>query len=193
MKQKTAIISLIIVGVLLITTIILAIVPVNHAIKVENPNQIILHYNGDYKILTESENSNEYCTIISKLKKSGKEKVIEAMFNGRLGEKVELNVDATSKKIDYTSGCYLEYYYATGNLQTLKDGKSNYKYSSGEVYRYARIIFELNSEDDFITCNAYVIPVDTATDYEDSVHYTKYYTFTANLSSLNEYVVGLMK
>ena len=90
MKEKTSKIIMItsfsIIGVLILTVILLAVISVNRGFSFEqDPDTMVVHYGSQTKVLYEDkieEQDGIYTEILNKLNASGNFKVMDSMFGG---------------------------------------------------------------------------------------------------------------
>ncbi len=92
------IVCLAIIGALIITTILLAIIPTNKGIKFDKPDQMRIIYDNTTEANFES-NTEEFKQIWEAYSKSGTQPVIAALFGGYAGQGMQANYSVTA--LDY--------------------------------------------------------------------------------------------
>ena len=154
-KRITAIVSLSIIGILIIATIIMANVDVNHKINCNNPDSIYVQYssNGIREVDDEI-----YDGILERINNASKESSLTALFSGTLSEKPAIVTNSTTSAttVPSTSDFYVSFVY--NNPQKLMDGNNEYKDADGNSVYYKELIFSVNSTDDMQEVRVYIIP-----------------------------------
>lgn len=186
-KKITAIVSLSIIGILILATIIMANVDVNHAINCNNPDKIYIQYSSNPYVKAYDE---DYDEIVKLINNASKESSLTALFNGTLNDTpVVVHSNTSGNNIPSTSNFYVNFEY--NNPQKLMNGNKAYKDENGKDYYYRNLIFSISSTDDVAEVKVYVVPYyNTNGDVNTSdVSYTKYYKVTANYIDLYNYLV----
>ena len=177
-KKIGAIVSLSIIGVLILTTIIMAIVNVDYSIKCATPTRVYVSYGAG--IERDAQDSTN--RIVDYISNASKEKSLTALFNGNLGKKAKVvAVSSVGKTLPSNSGFYVRYYYE--NAQKLMVGNKEYKDSNGQVVLYKDLVFEVKEVSGSSMVNVYVIPDSTR-----SKEYTHYYELEADFEGLYKYL-----
>lgn len=186
-KKISAIVSLVIIGVLIITTIIMANVNVNYSIRCEKPDAIYVEYasnSAKTRALRpdEEEDLEHYNKIWDFVSNASKENSLTALFNGNLNKKAEIKLAENSRAlIPTTSDFYVTFFYE--NPQYLMDGNKKYTDGDGENFQYQELVFSISSMDEQGEINVY-IKSDPTTKY-----YSRYYVLTADLGDLYNYLI----
>ena len=186
-KRITAIVSLSIIGILIIATIIMANVDVNHKINCNNPDSIYVQYssNGIREVDDEI-----YDGILERINNASKESSLTALFSGTLSEKPAIVTNSTTSAttVPSTSDFYVSFVY--NNPQKLMDGNNEYKDADGNSVYYKELIFSVNSADDMQEVRVYIIPYYNADgDFNTNNSYYRYYLLNANFADLFNYLV----
>ena len=186
-KRITAIVSLSIIGILIIATIIMANVDVNHKINCNNPDSIYVQYssNGIREVDDEI-----YDGILERINNASKESSLTALFSGTLSEKPAIVTNSTTSAttVPSTSDFYVSFVY--NNPQKLMDGNNEYKDADGNSLYYKELIFSVNSTDDMQEVRVYIIPYYNADgDFNTNNSYYRYYLLNANFADLFNYLV----
>lgn len=186
-KRITAIVSLSIIGILIIATIIMANVDVNHKINCNNPDSIYVQYssNGIREVDDEI-----YDGILERINNASKESSLTALFSGTLSEKPAIVTNSTTSAttVPSTSDFYVSFVY--NNPQKLMDGNNEYKDADGNSVYYKELIFSVNSTDDMQEVRVYIIPYYNADgDFNTNNSYYRYYLLNANFADLFNYLV----
>lgn len=184
MKEKTSKIIMItsfsIIGVLILTVILLAVISVNRGFSFEqDPDTMVVHYGSQTKVLYEDkieEQDGIYTEILNKLNASGNFKVMDSMFGG-FGDKYAgteyLSSSVTFSTLYSSSGdCCLEFRWQ--NPQ-----KTSYLNTEGEKveYSYDRAYIKLSNADAVTKINAYLRTSGTTNTYAHVVYYGYLNTF----------------
>ena len=192
-KKIIAIISLSLIGILVVATIVLANIPFSHNFKHNKPDYIEVYYGGT-ETTARSATNDDFNKIIELINKATDDKILNALFEGRLNDKPVL-VDENEKLTSVPSNAssyYVCYKYKEGNPQTLMDGDKAFKDENGNEYLYAQICFEITEKSE--TIKAYVIPQkdDNGNNYRPNngskLQYHKYYSINADFSELYTYL-----
>lgn len=186
-KKIAAIISLSIIGILILTTIIMANVDVNHAIKCSNPDKIYVQYSSNSSLVLEDE---DYDKVLDLVNSASKESSLTALFNRTINDKpVIVNSSTSGSSIPSTSQFYVNFVY--NNPQKLMNGNKEFKDENGKAYYYSNLIFSVTNVDDVSEVKVYVVPYyNTNGDVNtNDTTYTKYYKVTANYIELYNYLV----
>jgi len=173
-KKIGAIASLSIIGILIITTIILANVKINYSINCNTPTEVYVSYSNRSGKLANAEESNR---IVEMINNSSKENTLSALFNGNLNKKAEIKKESNNKSLPSNPGFYVEYSYSTP--QKLMDGDKEYEGAP----TYQRLIFTVNNNSESNNVNVYVFEKET------SEYYSYYYSLDADFYDLYNYLV----
>ena len=174
-KKIGAILSLSIIGVLIITTIIMANININYGVNCVKPTSVQVVYKNTEKIETTDADK-----IIELISNASKENSLTALFNGTLNKKAEIKaVSSVGKTVPSNSGYYVRYRY--NNPQSLKVGNKDYKDTEGNTVLYDDLLFTVKATEDITLVNVYVIE-----DNQKSNTYTYYYEVEANFAELYE-------
>lgn len=175
-KKISAIVSLVIIGILIVATIVLACNTVNYAVPCNKPTSIYVQYKGNTSLKVENE--DHFNTIYDLMSSTSKEKAISALFNGNLNKKAEVvTASSTGKTLPTASAFYVRFKY--NEAQELKYGNKAYKDEDGKTYSYEELVFTIEDTDGETEVKVYVIP----TSSEPSV-YSHYYLVDADFSSV---------
>ena len=184
-KKLGAIISLSIIGVLILTTVIMANIDVSYALSYPTPDKIWIQYSSKTTRLLDDSKHNEVKNFIDA---GSKEASLTALFNGTLNdEPVLVNNSTNGTSIPSTSGYYITFLY--NNPQKLE----NFKDENGKDYYYRALVFTVSNVDELAEIKVYVLPyytTDGETVQNDQTLYTKYYKVKANYSALYEYLTN---
>lgn len=181
-KKLGAIISLSVIGLLILVTVIMANIDVNHALSCARPDKIEINYaSNDTRLL----DSDKYDEVIELINNGSKEASLTALFNGTLNdEPVLVNHSTKGTAIPSTTGFYVTFVY--NNPQKIAD----FKDENGKDYYYRSLTFTVSNTDEVVETKVFVTPyygTDGNTENFE-VKYTKYYRVTANYSALYEYL-----
>ena len=186
-KRITAIVSLSIIGILIIATIIMANVDVNHKINCNNPDSIYVQYSSNG---IREDDDEIYDGILERINNASKESSLTALFSGTLSEKPAIVTNSTTSAttVPSTSDFYVSFVY--NNPQKLMDGNNEYKDADGNSVYYKELIFSVNSTDDMQEVRVYIIPYYNADgDFNTNNSYYRYYLLNANFADLFNYLV----
>ena len=154
-KKVIAIVSLVIVGLLIGATIVMANVKVDYGVECAAPDLIRVLKSGESSGNGPKDNAQgkEIQNLISN---ASKQSSLTALFNGSLFEHAQVVTDkSTPSSINKKSGCYyVQYCY--NNAQQLKENGKNYK-ENGKTYLYKELWFEVASGEQE-TATVYIIP-----------------------------------
>ena len=186
-KKVTAIVSLIIIGLLIVTTIVMANVDVNYGIEFDTPDIV--------RILKPSNsNPDDISSDKTKIKKieeyindASKESSLTALFNGTLFQHAEISTCSLTTIKTNSSCYYIEFVYQSAKV--LKEGKDNYK-ENGKNYLYKELWFEISNKEGVNEFKVYVIPWqdENGNKNENKQVYSKYYTLKADFSNLYNFL-----
>lgn len=165
-KKIGAIVSLVIIGLLLIATIVLANLKVDYSIKCNTPNEIWV----GTKVAT-AEQKNE---IINYIGDASNENRLTALFNGNWNKKVKLVTENGTIKYD-DNNYYVRYHYA--EEQQAKVGKET------KDVKYSELVFTVSKMSEQLEYRVYLIP-----DATQSANYSHYYLLDANFEILYKYL-----
>ncbi len=186
-KKITAIVSLSIIGILIIATIIMANVDVNHKINCNNPDSIYVQYSSNG--IREVED-DVYNGILERINNASKETSLTALFGGTLSDKPEIVTNSTTSAttVPSTSDFYVSFVY--NNPQKLMNGNSEYKDSDGKSVYYKELIFSVDDTDEMQEVRVYIIPYYNADGgYNTNNSYYRYYLLNANFADLYNYLI----
>lgn len=185
-KKITAIVSLVIIGLLIVVTIVMANVNVDYSIKCEKPDAIYVQHAGGAIIKAEQDDYNK---IVEYIGSASKENSLTALFTGKMNKKAEITTVSTNTPtaIPSTSDYYVSYVY--NNPQTLMNGNKKYKDGDGEVHYYKELVFTVSKMENQDEVRVYVKPYynTNGTEYTGDSYY-KFYTLTANFGDLFNYL-----
>ena len=177
-KKIGIITTIAIVGVLILATLIMTIVPYSFKMDIANPDYItVYHHNGSKSASgtfdpSVSAQKNIYNTIMEKFDKAFEQSVLSALFNGDLGK--EATIKSSSTTVNVNSSTYLKFVY---------DEDQTFTYN-GNKHKYNQIIFSISSTtDDFESVKAYIVKVGASENYSQY-----YYTVDANFAELKDYL-----
>jgi len=178
-KKIGAIVSLSIIGILILTTIIMANVNVNYSVNCAKPTYVSVSYGSNSERDAQA-NTN---AIVEMIENASKEKSLTALFNGTLGKKAKVvAVSSVGKTLPSNNGFYVRYRY--DNPQKLMEGKKEYKDSNGAVVYYDDLVFTVKDVAGTNIVNVYVIP-----DSANAKVYTHYYELEADFEGLYDFLV----
>ena len=178
-KKIGAIASLSIIGILIITTIILANVKINYSINCKQPTEIWVSYsNQSYQPTKSSEHANQIYSIINN---SSKENTLSALFNGNLNKKAEIKTVSGNKSLPSNNGFYVEFSYSAP--QTLMDDNKEFKDSNDNTVSYEKLVFTVTDVNESKDVNVYVFNKTT------SQYYSHYYVVDANFYELYNFLI----
>lgn len=183
-KKVIAIVSLVIIGLLIGATIVLANVNVDYGINCAAPEIIrVLKPGAKDANSTSDQQFKEIKKLVSNASKTS---CLSAIFDGTLFDEVSIVEDKTTE-INKKSDCYYVQYVYSTNPQTLKEGNKNYKVD-GSNYLYKELWFEISNVRGVNEFNVYVVPTDKLSTYS-SMHYV----VKADYSALYNYLVENFK
>ena len=180
-KRIGAIITLSLIGILIITTIVMSLIPVSYAIVCNTPDRIEYKVNNSGFLSGISDDDRGY--IENYLNNTSKESSLVALFKNNINGKAEI-VSGSRQTISYSSSNnYIKFVYNTN--QKLMDGKSVYKDSSNNEYEYKHLTFEIPyTQEEYIK-----VYVTGASDNDDT--YRKYYKLTGVYQELYNYITDM--
>ena len=183
-KKIGAIISLSIIGILILVTVIMSNVYVNHA----EPDKIYVQYSSNHERVVEDNHCDK---IVSMINNSSKESSLTALFNSTINDKpVIVNNSTKVSSIPSTSDFYVTFVY--NNPQKLMNGNKEFKDENGKPYYYYALTFTVSNVDEIGEVKVYISPyyeADGETARNDFDVYNKYYRVTANFSDIYDYLV----
>ena len=186
-KRITAIVSLSIIAVLILATIIMANVDVNHKINCNNPDYIYVKYSSNN--LREAD-GEIYDGILDRINQASKESSLTALFSGTLTDKPTIVTNSTTSATSVPSTSDFQVSFVYDNPQKLMDGGDEYKDEDGEVVYYKELVFSVGSTDDMQEVRVYIIPYYNSNgDYNTNSSYYRYYLLNTNFADLYEYLV----
>lgn len=191
-KKITAIVSLSIIGILILATIIMANVDVNHKINCADPNYIYVQYgSGTSQYI--SGDDDIYSEILDRINNASKESSLNALFAGTINDTPQVVTRSTTgsgyNPYSNSSAFYITFNY--NDAQKVKVGNKDYVDSSNENYYYKALVFEVTANEGMQTVKVYIIPYyqnGTTTPNLDSNNYYRYYELTADFSDLYSYL-----
>ena len=177
-KKIGAIISLSIIGILIVLTIVMASVNVNHRIYCEKPQYVYVYTGG----VANGANEQQGNKIVDIINNASKENCLSAVFGANLDATADVVAEKGTLKISSDS-YYVSYVYTTA--QDLTEGKSVYKDGDGKTYKFEELLFEVKDTDGVETIKVYIFENSTT-----DLKYTHYYNLQADFSELYAYVKG---
>ena len=193
-KKITAIVSLVIVGILMITTLILANITVNRRINCADPNSVWVFTGTVWNAGSGRETSKEEKDkIVDLINNASKGKLLSTMFNGNYYKKVEIEKADSLINISTPRGFGYDYFvcYNYNNAQTLKLGNKDYKDDNGEKYLYKQLYFGVKSVEGRAVFDVYVAPYLNANGgVNENYNYLYRYQLTADFGELYNYLSG---
>lgn len=184
-KRITAIVSLSIIGILILTTLILSCINIDYKIEYNKPNNIFVQYGSQLQQVKDQDSSQ-----ISKLiDDASKKNLLSQMFSGQLNQKQSLMTDSTNGiTLKNPTKFYVSFIY--NEPQILKLNGKDYK-ENGEKCYYTRLVFEVNDVDSFDDVTVFVTPdKDADGDPMSSTKYTRRYIYKANFKPLYDFLIG---
>lgn len=177
-KKISAIVSIVIIGILILTTIIMATVDVDHKIKCNDPDVIYVRYSSFDKTTTEDQKDK----IVDLIDNASKEKSLVALFNGHIGDHAYITLNSTTPvSINDNGGFYVIYHYAAAQ-DLIVDNKVA-KDENGETIKFSELVFVVSDFDGMTDVRVYVTPYGA-----DSFTYSRYYTVRADFGELYSYL-----
>ncbi len=171
-KKIGAIVSIIVVGILLLTTIIMASVKIDYSVKCANPDTITIQYKQENERAVTTDEKNKIISLISSASKTNS---LSALFNGKINKKAELVFDKSNgKTLPTPSEYFVKYIY---NIPQ----QINYK---GTTYNSKELVFEVKDQSGEQDLSVYVV-------LDDSEKYSLHYNLTADFSLLYNYIESI--
>ncbi len=168
-KKITAIVSLTLFAAVIIATIVLANIKVNHNIKYRTPEHMSVTYDGN--IQTEIVDEKEKEHILKLMKNATSENMLTAIFKNTLNKKPKLvNFKETSSSIPGTNDFYLIFTY--NNPQKI-DGV--------EDFYYVDLVFTISNTKGAKEMKVYISE-------DGSMNYRKYYEIDVDYSEIYDYL-----
>ena len=175
-KKIGAIVSLSIIGILILTTIIMANVSVDYSVECAKPTSVFVLYNSNDPNKVREIKAPNSETVINLINDASKEKALTALFNGNINKEAKLNlVSSAGTSVPTTSGFYVIYNYE--NKQKVEDDNGNAVY-------YDELIFTVNNVEGTALVKVYLIP-----DATKSMTYTHCFDLDANFKGLFDFLV----
>lgn len=174
-KKIGAIVSLVIVGIVIVTAIILANTNISYNIECLKPDYIYIQTTTDHIRVSNAQKDE----IVNLINEASKERTLTALFNGDLGKKAELITEKAT--LSSPTSYYVRYKYNT--KQDLVVDKKEYKNSDGQVETYEELVFVVNQFDGETEYRVYVIP-----ESENAYSYSYYFKLTADFGDLYSYL-----
>jgi len=192
MNKVIAITSLSLVGVLMLAVILMALIPINYNLKLqEKPSLITVHSSAGKSSVFSADGSatskETYNKILELYNNSGSFSTLNSLFIGLWGKKVEPDRATTSQTISslYPSGTYcIEFLYDTSQKMRNSDGSAYVWQANGEQ-SYKRLFVPVKSVNEVSALTYYVTDNDTAT----TVSFT--YSAYSNQFELHKYLATL--
>lgn len=175
-KKIGAIVSLTIIGILIIATIVMANININYGVPCSSPADIHVEYSGTSIHPDNAEREK----IASYINTASNEKVLNAIFNGNLGEHAKVTTHRGTLSSS-SSAYYVRYSY--NSSQTLKENGSKFVDGDNKSYTFEEIVFVITEAEGVSEFKAYVIPDDS-----NNAKYSHYYTFNADFEDLYDYL-----
>ena len=200
------IVCLAVIGVLILTTILLAVIPTDKGVKFAKPDQMVITYDGQTAYF--ESNSEEFKQIWEEYEKAGKQPVIATLFGGyaNKGMKAEygktqdysqLGSSSSSEEEESTTSTnfVIKFVYNDSNKQTMKNGNgTTYEYENESktklTFEFTEATFEVTNDNAMQTKTFYLkstLDSDTST----KTHIT--YTGVANFNSLYELLKSMVE
>ena len=191
-KKIIAIVSLVLIGLLISATLVMANVKVNYGINCSKPNiiRVLKPSSADADSVSETQKAE----IEKFINGASKESSLTALFNGTLFEHAQVETDvSTPTAITTKSNCYYVQYVYT-QPQILKEGNKNYK-ENNQTYLYKELWFEVSNLEGVNSYNVYIVPYldNNGEENQNSKISAKHYVLNANLLSLYNYLVENFK
>ena len=182
-KKIGAIVSLSIIGILILTTIIMANVNVNYSIRCATPTHVYVSQNSVDGVKDAKEHTNKIIELISN---ASKEKSLTALFNGTLNKKATVvKASSVGKNIESIDGFFVRYFYE--NPQKLMEGKNEYKDINGNAVYYDELVFEVKEVKGSSVVTVYVVQ-----DATNASSYTYSYQLEADFGPLYTYLADVV-
>ena len=177
-KKIGAIVSLSIIGILILLTIILANVQINHRIDCEKPQHVYVYSNG----IASGASQEEATKIVDYINNASKEVWLSAFFGGTLNDNAKVVANKGTISISADS-YYVSYVY--NEEQTVKVNNKAYVDAEGKTCKFEELLFEVNNASGKNEVKVYIVPY-----AENNLKYTHYYTVNADFSDLYNYIDG---
>ena len=168
-KKIGAVASLLLVGLLVVATIIMANIKVDNNIDYKNPDEVWVTYNSNTQSqITNQKHVNE---IVKLLDKATQDNFLNAMFEGTLKEKAELKHYKNSSGTDVPRNKDFYVIFNYDNQQKVE--------SKGVSYYYTQLVFTVKDTDGEVKTNVYLTEgtMVYARYYELNVDYSEVYNF----------------
>ncbi len=147
MKKIMTIVALSLIGLLAVTTIVLACIQYNYnRLQLSQVEYITIYNNGDTKTLFSDveEEKEEVNQLISLYKKAQKQNLLNALFQGNVNKEVEVTRSTTTNLNTTVKNAVAIQFYFEKEQKIMVGGKA-YTYNNNEVtYRYATIVLSNN-------------------------------------------------
>lgn len=197
----TAIVAFSLIGILIITTILLAVIPVYTGVKFANePDRIVIKYNNEQ--MTVYNNDAEYQDIFDSIwnayNDASNPSVMDSIFNGFAGKGMTANYSSSSVSFGNLSNettFSVAFYWVDSQLMTNKDGSQfNYELANGGEYtsgiRFNSAVFSVDNTNGVVEKTFY-LRRDTQSATATTTHY--YYTGIANYYGLYRVLMELQE
>ena len=142
------IVALSLIGLLAVATIVLACIQYNYnTLQLSKVEYITIYNNGDAKTLfgDVEEEKGDFDKLISLYKKSQKQNLLNALFQGNVNNEVKVDRSPTTNLSTTVKNAVAIQFYFNEEQKIMVDGEA-YTYNNNEVtYRYATIVLSNNS------------------------------------------------
>ena len=178
-KRISAIVSLVVIGILILTTIIMATIDVDHKINCNKPDAIYVRYNSSDRNTSEEQQKS----IIDFIDNASKEKSLTALFNGHIGDQANLTlISTTPVEIKDNSEFFVIYHYTTA--QDLIVNNKIEKDENDQDIKYKELAFSIDKTQGLHDVKVYITPEGAS-----AFTYSRYYNVRADFSDLYNYLV----
>ena len=181
------IVCLAIIGALIVTTILLALIPTNKGIKLDKPDQVRIIYNNSLEANFESD-TEEFKSIWETYSRSGSQPVIAALFGGYAGQGMEavysvnaqdyadlLSKSSSSSSDDSTKNFTVCFVWNSTNEQTMKNANgSEYVEETTQITpKFVAAYFQVTQDTSMLKKTTYLKSTkDSATSNKTHITYT---------------------
>ena len=164
-----------IVGVLVLSTVILYIVPVSYRPEIGTPNAISITESsgGSSSILCSDDNAVErYNEINEEFENAFSESVLTGIFSGRIGTNSRIETYYKTNPTSEFSGYIVRFMFKTKQTVMLNGKEYNPPTNSSETIEFDEIVFELAQDKGFSTHYIYyVYQYQDTTNVERTMYY----------------------
>ena len=192
MNKIVAISSLGVVGALLLAVVLMAVIPINFNLKLQDkPDSIIIHASGyQQTIVSPSGSADERATynkILELYNDMGSYSTLNSLFLGLWGKGIKAGVSDSRSATDlYSTDVYcVEFRYNTAKPMLDEKGKQ-FDWQENGPQTYTRIFIPVRSADAVNAVTYYVV---NSAEVNPGVRLN--YSAYANQSALHEYLSGL--